>query len=458
MTYSSAKGNFRVALAGDCMLTRRLSVFDEPEFLALRDLFRSCDAGFVNMESVVRRPDEGTPGVTRGTYMTTPPELLADLSWFGVNMCSTANNHAYDYGEAGVVATCRHLEAAGIAYAGSGQNLDEARRPGYLDTPGGRVAVIATTATYRPWNAAAPQRPDMRGRPGINPLRSETAYTVDEATFQALKKMSAGLGFDQSRKRDRTHFYSESEAAEDTAEDMKMFGEHIVKGSAFGATSSANADDIADNIRWVKEARRQADWVMVSFHSHEFAHSSVATAATKIDLKEPADFVPAFAKQVIDAGADIFVGHGSHTPLGIEIYKGKPIIYSAGNFIFQNESVRSFPAEAYTRFGLGHDATPTDFLDARTGGGTKGHIAQAGFWENIVLTVEFKAGKLAEIRIQPIEQGHGASLAQRGRPMIAKGAIAGRVIDRVAELSRMYGVEVRNENGVGVIKLNGKRA
>lgn len=453
MTYSSAKGNFRVALAGDTMLTRRLSIFDEPEFLAMRDLFRNSDAGFVNMESVVRRPDEGNPGVTRGTYMTTPPELLKDLSWLGVNIVATANNHAYDYGEGGVMATCRHLEQAGIAYAGSGNNIDEARRPGYLDTKGGRVALIATTATYREWNAASQQRPDMRGRPGINPLASETIYTVDEETFAQLKRMNTGLGFDQSKKRDRTHFYSDKEAGVDTAEEMKLFGKRIVKGKAFGVTSTAEAADVDDNLRWVREARRQADWVMVSFHSHEFGQRSMATAATKIDLKEPADFVPDFAKAVIDAGADIFVGHGSHTPLGIEIYKGKPILYSVGNFIFQNEGVRSFPAEAYTRFGLGHEATPTDFLDARTGGGTKGHIAHAGFWENVVITVEFKGGKLAEVLIHPIEQGHGTSLAQRGRPVMARGAAAGRVIDRVAELSKMYGTTVKNESGVGVIRV-----
>jgi poly-gamma-glutamate capsule biosynthesis protein CapA/YwtB (metallophosphatase superfamily) len=456
MAYGSARGNFRVALAGDCMLTRRLSVFDEPAFLALRDLFRGCDAGFVNLESVVRRPDEGTPGVTRGTYMTTPPELLSDLSWLGVSMVSTANNHAYDYGEGGVLATLRHLEEAGIMFAGSGQNLAEARRPGYLDTRAGRVALIATTATYRPWNAASPQRPDMRGRPGINPLNSSTTYSVDEATFRALQAMSEGLGFEQTRKRNRTHFYSDAEAPEDAGGELQLFGERVVKGKNFGATASASPEDIEDNLRWIKEARRQADWVLVSFHSHQFAHKSVASAATKIDLKEPADFVPAFARAAIDAGADIFVGHGSHTPLGIEIYKGKPIFYSVGNFIFQNESVRSFPAEAYARFGLGHDATPTDFLDARTGGGTKGHIAHEGFWENIAVTCEFRGGKAAEIRVHPIEQGFGASLGQRGRPMLATGAIADRVIARVAELSKTYGVEVRNDKGVGVIAVEGR--
>lgn len=458
MAYDSGKGNFRVALAGDCMLTRRLSVFNEPAFLALRDLFRECDAGFVNLESVVRQPDEGTPGVTRGTYMTTPPELLSDLSWLGVNMVSTANNHAYDYGEGGLMATLRHLQQAGIMFAGSGLNLAEARRPGYLDTRAGRVALIATTATYRPWNAASAQRPDMRGRPGINPLKSSTTYSVDDATFQALQTMSAGLGFDQTRRRNRTHFFSDAEAPDDAGDELQLFGERIVKGSNFGAASSADAADIEGNLRWIKEARRQADWVLVSFHSHAFAHKSVASAATKIDLREPADFVPAFARQAIDAGADIFVGHGSHTPLGIEIYKGKPILYSVGNFIFQNESVRSFPAEAYARFGLGHDATPTDFLDARTGGGSKGHVAHAGFWENIAVTCEFRSGAAAEIRIHPIEHGFGASLGQRGRPMLASGEIADRVIGRVAELSRMYGVTVSNDNGVGVITIDAARS
>ena len=45
MTYSSAKGNFDIALGGDCMLTRKLSIYDEPEFLALRQVFTDCEIG-----------------------------------------------------------------------------------------------------------------------------------------------------------------------------------------------------------------------------------------------------------------------------------------------------------------------------------------------------------------------------------------------------------------------------
>src|SRR5947209_3576983 len=145
MIYQSEQGNLSIALGGDIMLTRRLSVFTEPNFLALAEIFRSADVGFGNLEGTVRHADEGTPGITHGTYMTTLPEYLSELKWFGINLVSCANNHAFDYGEGGVLATARHLDAAGIAHAGSGRNLAEARSPAYLDTPNGRVAMIAAT-------------------------------------------------------------------------------------------------------------------------------------------------------------------------------------------------------------------------------------------------------------------------------------------------------------------------
>jgi poly-gamma-glutamate synthesis protein (capsule biosynthesis protein) len=452
MRYASEQGNFTAALAGDCMLTRRLSVYDEPDYLGLVDIFRQADAGFVNLEGVVRTPNEGAPGITQGTYMTIAPKLLEDLKWFGINLVCCANNHAFDYGEGGLLATTRHLDAAGIAHAGSGQNLAEARMPGYLETRNGRVALIAATATFRPWNRAGEQRPDMQGRPGISPLRFKTTYQVDGQAFGELKRLARELGFERTTERSKTHFYSESEVATDTAEEMEIFGSHVVRGNGFKVTTEANKQDAEDILRWIREARRMADWVIVSLHSHEFGHNSLMTAKTKIDLSEPADFIPDFARAAIDAGADIFAGHGSHTPLGIEIYKGKPIFYSLGNIVFQNETVPFFPAEAYARFGLGPDATPADFLDARTGGGKKGHVAYEGFWQNIAAQTRFEGGKLAEIRLHPIDQGHGSARAERGRPVLANGKIASEILARIDRFSQPYGVRVTNEGGVGVIR------
>src|SRR5438067_1795889 len=361
MTYASEAGDFSIALAGDCMLTRRLSLFDEPAFLALVKIFRDCDAGMANLESVVRHWDEGTPGITQGTFMTTPPELLDELKWFGISMVGCANNHAFDYGEGGVLATIRHLDAAGIVHAGSGRNLAEARMPGYLDTRGGRVAILAATATFRPWNRASAQRRDLGGRPGVNPFAFRNTYTVDGEGFDQLKRISRELGFEQKRARQRAHFFSESEAPPEREQELMLLDERFVRGNGFKVTSEANKADLEDNLRWIKEARRQADWVVVNLHSHEYGHSSLIAAKTQTELSEPADFARAFARAAIDAGADIFVGHGSHTPLGIEFHKGKPIFHSVGSLVFQNETVRFFPSVAYERFDLGADATPADF-------------------------------------------------------------------------------------------------
>src|SRR5262249_41247929 len=301
MTYASESGNFSIAVAGDCMLTRRLRVFDEPAFLALAKIFRDCDAGTANLESVVRHWDEGTPGITQGTFMTTPPELLEDIKWFGINIVACANNHAFDYGEGGLMATIRHLDGAGIAHAGSGANLAEARMPGYLDTRGGRVAILATTATFRPWNRAAAQRPDLRGRPGINPFGFKNTYTVDGEAFEQLQRISRELGFEQKRIRQRSHFFSESEAPAERAEELSLLSCGFVRGNGVKVSSEGEKVDIEDNLRWIREARRQADWVVVNFHTHEYGHGSLVAAKTQTELSEPADFLRAFARAAIDA-------------------------------------------------------------------------------------------------------------------------------------------------------------
>jgi poly-gamma-glutamate synthesis protein (capsule biosynthesis protein) len=453
MIYQADKGNCTIALAGDTMLTRKLTPFKEDQFLALRELLRGADVAFANLEGTVHTWDEGTPGITQGTFMTTEPNLLEDLKWLGISMVSCANNHAFDYGEDGVLANIRHLHDAGIAHAGTGRNLAEARAPAYLDTPNGRIALVAATATFRPWNQAGEQRPDLRGRPGVNPLGFQTTYHVDRAAFDQLKRISRELGFEKGHERARKHFYSDKEIPDTHSAELSLLGNRYSLGEGFAIETKANERDLQDNLRWIREARRQADWLVVSVHCHEFGGASLLTAGNRAELEETADFVTRFAHQAIDEGADLFVGHGSHFPMGIEIYQGKPIFYSVGNFIFQNETVGFFPADAYERFDLDLKATPSDFLDARTAGGKKGHPSDPAYWENMFAACEFSGGKFKEIRLYPIDQGFGRPRPQRGRPVLAEGAVADRVLERVTRLSKRYGTKVAVRNGVGMIEL-----
>jgi poly-gamma-glutamate capsule biosynthesis protein CapA/YwtB (metallophosphatase superfamily) len=453
MLYEAERGDFAIALAGDCMLTRRLAVFKEERFLALAQILRGANAAFANLEGTVHTWEEGTPGITQGTFMTTEPRLLEDLKWLGINMVSCANNHAFDYGEGGILANLRHLDEAGLVHAGTGKNLAQARAPGYLDTPNGRVALVAATATFRPWNKAGEQRPDLRGRPGINPLGFQTSYRVDATAFEQLQRVSRELGFEMGKERARKHFYSDKEIPNENEAELVLLETHYVRDQGFSISTQANPRDLADNLRSIREARRQADWVVASVHCHEFGGASLLTARSRAELEETADFVRDFAYQTIDSGADVFVGHGSHFPMGIEIYRGKPIFYSVGNFIFQNETVGFFPADAYERFDLDWKATPSDFLDARTSGGKKGHPSDPAYWENMFAVCEFSRGKLKEIRIHPIDQGFGRPRPQRGRPVLAEGEVANRVIERVARLSQRYGTKIINRDGIGMIEI-----
>jgi poly-gamma-glutamate synthesis protein (capsule biosynthesis protein) len=452
MLYDADTGDLTIALAGDVMLTRRISVAKEPNFLALRDLLHGADVTFANLEGSIRNPDEGTPGITVGTYMTSPPELLDELKWLGISIVSCANNHAYDYGEAGLLATIRHLDAAGIPHAGSGRNLAAARAPAYLETARGRIGLVATTATFRPWNRASQQRPDMIGRPGVNPLAFTASYLVDAAAMRELRRIGKALGFEKAMERDRRHFYSDRDLGADTAaEEVTLFGHRFVAADTFAKKTAVQTDDWSGNLQQIKEARRQADWVIASLHSHEFGGQTLLSAETRADLEEPAEFAREFAHAAIDAGADVVVGHGSHTLLGMEIYKDRPIFHSLGNLVFMNETVPFFPNEAYERFGLGMDSTAADFLDARTDGDKKGHPASPKYWQSAVATCSFKNRDLDEVRLHPIDLGHGRSRAQRGRPMLATGATAQRIIERAGTLSSAYGCRIVQQADTAIV-------
>jgi poly-gamma-glutamate synthesis protein (capsule biosynthesis protein) len=454
MTYRAEAGDITMVLAGDAMPARALTPFDEPDYLALLELLRGADVAFANLETTVRTAEEGTPILTQGTPMSTAPALLAELAWMGIDLMSCANNHATDYGVDGLTAMLAHLRAAGMPHAGAGENLAAARKPAYLDTAAGRVALTAATSFFPPWTRAADQRPDARGRPGVNPLGFSSAYTVDDETFAALKRASDQLGFRQQAMRHRAMFFAAHEAPADAADSLSFQGARFTRGNRFAVATRADKTDAAENLRWMREAKRQADWLIFSFHNHEFGDGGRLTAPTSVGMEEPAQFAVEFAREAIDAGADVVAGHGPHLTLGIEIYKGRPILYSLGNFLFQNDNVATFPAEAYQRFGLGPEATPTDFLDARTGNGSRGFPAEESYWHGIAAECVFKGGKLAALRLHPLDLGFGKPRAQRGRPLLARGETARAILERVARLSERYGTKVRIEDETGVVSLH----
>ena len=453
MLYDAEHGDISLMLLGDVMPTRRLAVFGEERYLQLKNLCNSADATFANLETAVHCYLEGHQNISGGTYMTTEPHLLEDLKWLGVNFVSTANNHAYDYGEEGVLATCRYLDAAGIVHAGSGRHLREARAPAYLDTKRGRIGLIAVTATMPGHSVAGAQRPDTPGRAGINPLRHSLSYVVDERGLEELRRLGARLGFDAALERRKNLGDSKQRLSGQSEHEYNFGAMRFAKGDCFGVRTAANKRDVEENLQQIKEARRMADWVVVSLHCHELGGDKLLTAAHRSHIDELADFAVDFAHQCIDAGADIFVAHGPQEPFGVEIYRDRPIFYSLGTTIFELETPRYLAEEAYARYGLGGDAGPADFADTRYQHDLAGHPADPNYWKQVVAKCEFKDKKLQRIELYPLDLGFGKPRWQRGRPLLADEKLAREIIDKVADLSRRRGTEVKWVDGRGVIAL-----
>ena len=201
--------------------------------------------------------------------------------------------------------------------------------------------------------------------------------------------------------------------------------------------TTVNASDEARILREIRNASAQADYVVVTGHTHQ---STVV----------PPAWLQEWARQCLDAGATAYVMQGPHLLRGIEIYKGKPIFYSLANFVFQNETIDPMPRDHYEVFGLSDSALAADLYDARFNRGTTGFPSNAEYYESVVAVPTFKGTQLIDLKLYPIELGHRAPRSQRGTPRLADEATGRKIIDRLAKMSAPLGTTIVYENGVGV--------
>ena len=414
---------FSFALTGDSILTRHLAVYQEPQFLNLVELIRRADVAFTNLEMLFHDYESYPMHQSGGTYMRADPALVRDLTWAGFDLVSRANNHTGDYGVGGMRTTTRHVADAGLVQAGVGESLEEAREARFLETARGRIALISVASTFPDHARASSSRGDMPARPGLNPLRFSTTYTLPPDQIQTLKVIGRDLKLNPREE----------------GGELRLFGSRFASGTTAGVSTVPNEDDLRAIVAAVKGASRLADYTIVSFHAHERGDTNFV----------PAAFLVTFAHAMIDAGATMLVGHGPHVLRGIEMYKGRPIFYSLGDFVFQNETVLRLPMENYAEYALGRDAQIADFNDARYDFDRRGFPAQREIWESVVAVPEFRGAAMVGLTLHPIVLGFGRPPAERGRPMLASGDAARKIIDDVTRLSKPFGTTVVFEQGVG---------
>jgi poly-gamma-glutamate synthesis protein (capsule biosynthesis protein) len=424
-----------ITLTGDSIVNRRLSVFDEPASAHLFEMIRSTDVSFTNFETTVHSDSDPGAEESGGAYQSSPAWIPSELKWAGFNLFSTANNHAFDFGLAGMRSTLKALDDGGLVHAGTGENLAMARGPSYLDTKHGRVALIACASTLTEGSVAGEQRPDLIGRPGVNPLRFQTIYTVGSSTFEGLQAASKNL-----LPEDR----GPSTAGANPT--LRFGGLTFQAGDVAAVHTTPNKADLDGLVASVRNAHRQAEWVIVSSHTHESGAGGQDT---------PPEFLVTAAHAAIDAGADVFVAHGPHILRGIEIYQGKPIFYSLANFIFENETMQFQPAESYDSMSLPWNATVADYFDARSANDTRGFPVQKAIWESVVAQVSFDHDhRLQSIKLIPISLGYMEPRSERGRPRLASASQSKLTIDTVTRLSAAFGTRIGFSDGVGAVSVS----
>ena len=349
---------------------------DVPEAIPVVRKLLIGDAVFTNFEAAVLDVSRGQ--TLRDGRFLSPPESLEALQSLGFNLVSLANNHSYDLKSAGIENTLVTAKRLGLTYGGTGLNLKEAEEPRYLKTPNGTIAFIALAS-------------------GL----------IGEARATATR-----LGVNELR----------------------------IDGDV------PNAEDAQRILQRVREAKKKSDVVLISQHNHYYPGVSRAADFSQILLSElperlaPPEWLKVWARQLVDAGADVLAFHGPPFLHGVEIYKGKPIFYSLGNFIFQ---------------------VPPETIQ----------LEEPIMWESVVAVVEFEKGRLRAVKFQPIAMnkiGRGLPdphdqhdineyLRTRGLPMPATGAQAKYLLERFAEFSKPFGTRFISNGTTAEIDLRDSR-
>ncbi len=264
----------QLILTGDVNLMN----VDDPAipFARVAPLFADADLVFSNLECCLYQPHSGHSFHNEG-FFADPIAGGEALRQAGITAVGIANN--VNYGEAAILGSIARLNALGIPHTGAGADLAAARAPVIVERAGLRLGFLQRSAVYWPTNHEAGPHD-----PGIAVIRAHTAYQVP------MHK---------------------------TRPEIPPLNRPGIPPVVITWTDPdylrAFADDIA-------ALRARTDIVVASCHWG--VH------------KEVLNYMREIAHAVIDAGADLVIGHGPHYSLPVEIYKRRAIFYGLGSFSF----------------------------------------------------------------------------------------------------------------------------
>jgi len=409
----------KVCLVGQSVIHDPIMKMYGERLAPLAKVVSAADVAFTNLETTIIGRHGGYPMMgssltppTRAIF--SPPVVLDELKALGFNTLSMCNNHAFLLGPGGILSTVEEVAARGFLAAGIGATLTDAARPGHKELGGRRVALVAMDSGPQAATVYAtdPQPPHVPSRPGNNPLRVAPLIEVTDEQFAMLADMRRTLGhFDQ-----RPQYIRSSADPEGTLTLSAVLypGAPVLRFRRAGTCRAAfevNAADLQRNVAAIRSEKAAGAFVIVYIHHHLW-HKT---------WEQTPEWMQAVCRELVDAGADIVVSHGVPVLHGVEVYRGRPIFYSLGNFIFH------------------------PFSDSAV-------WVNDRMWLSVVATCSFSGDAVDRIDFVPIAVGGQDALAQgrfedRNAPEIATGEHAARILGWLAELSAKFGsrIEIAGE-------------
>lgn len=248
-------------------------------FVHMGETMQRADVVYANLEGMLVAPKG--PGIDipdKGGWRHPGPDGVVALKSANVKVVGVANNVAYD--RSNLLETLRILDANGIAHTGGGVNLDAAHEPAIIERKGVKIGFLQYTARW---------------------------YQDDQ---QLATPTAAGVAKIASRD---------------------------------GATiDPADVQQVQSDIR---RLRPRVDIIVVSHHNRDGATATQFAGIKPERRPNPhvsEEYQKVFAHMALDAGADLVYGHGTHTVQGVEVYKGKPILYAIGHSAFDQPGYERF--------------------------------------------------------------------------------------------------------------------
>jgi poly-gamma-glutamate synthesis protein (capsule biosynthesis protein) len=248
-----------------------------------RDTLRTADLRFAQVERVYS--DLGAFQLhSGGAHSRVKPALASVFDDCGFDIVSVASNHAMDWGPEAMLDSIDLFRGKGIATVGAGRNLEEARKPAFIERNGIRIAFLAYCTVLREGYTAE------KNKPGVAPLRAHTYYEAFD--YQA--------------------------------------------GVPPRTVTVPYEEDLRNLLDDVTEARKSAQAVVVSLHwGIHFIPKMIA------------DYQKIVSKAVFGAGADLILGHHAHVPKAIESREGKVCFYSLSNFMMSATEKNAHQAQVF---------------------------------------------------------------------------------------------------------------